>query len=286
MRALLVPAAVMMLMVSIGMSLKPRGLLAGWRSLSLKSWAWLLLFTFLLPPAVALLLARVLSLDPAARAGLFMVAAAPGAPLLTRNLARRGFDMHLAASYQVWGALLTPLMIPVTVYAAARLYDREVWIPPRVLLLEIAEKQFAPLLLGLVLAAALPRLSARLQPVLNALGNVLLTLILIVLLVKLGGGLRTVDPWIVPGSLALGLFCLASVLLLPGADERVRATLGTSNVNRHVGLALLLSERYLQHRDALPAVACYGLAAVLIMTVFARTARRKTKPALHPGSTA
>lgn len=42
MRALLVPAAVMMLMVSIGMSLRPRGLLAGWRSLTPKSWIWLL----------------------------------------------------------------------------------------------------------------------------------------------------------------------------------------------------------------------------------------------------
>jgi hypothetical protein len=34
-------------------------------------------------------------------AGLFTVGVAPGAPLLTRNLARKGFDMHLAASYQV-----------------------------------------------------------------------------------------------------------------------------------------------------------------------------------------
>jgi len=62
----------------------------------------LLLATFIVPPAVALLLARILPLNLSETAGLFMVAAAPGAPLLTRNLARRGFDMHLAASYQVW----------------------------------------------------------------------------------------------------------------------------------------------------------------------------------------
>jgi len=284
MRTLLVPAAVMMLMLSIGMSLRVRGLWANWRSVPLTSWVWLLVFTFILPPAVALILAWTLSLDPATRAGLFMVAAAPGAPLLTRNIARRGFDMHLAASYQVWGALLTPLMIPLTVYAAARLYDREVWIPPRVLFLEIAEKQFAPLLLGLLAAGLLPRLSARLQPVLNALGNVLLTLVLVLLLVKLGPGLRQVHPGIVPGALVLGLVCLGSVLLLPGADQRIRATLGISNVNRHVGLALLLSERYLHHRDALPAVACYAVVAFLIMTVYARGARREPTPVLSPGA--
>ncbi len=274
MRAMLVPAAVMMLMVSIGMSLRVRELVANWRALSGKSWVWLLLFTFVLPPAVALLLAWTLSLDPATRAGLFMVAAAPGAPLLTRNIARRGFDMHLAASYQVWGALLTPVMIPLVVYAAAKLYSREVWIPPRVLLLEIAEKQFGPMLVGLAAAWLLPALSARLQPVLNALGNVLLTVILVLLLVRLGPGIRDVHPGIIPGALVLAMTCLASVLLLPGADERVRTTLGISNVNRHVGLALLLSERYLYHRDALPAVACYALVAFLVMAAFARSSRR------------
>jgi len=283
MRTLLVPAAVMMLMVSIGMSLRVRGLWANWRSVPLASWVWLLVFTFLLPPAVALILAWALSLDPATRAGLFMVAAAPGAPLLTRNIARRGFDMHLAASYQVWGALLTPLMIPLTVYAAARLYDREVWIPPRVLLLEIAEKQFAPLVVGLLAAALFPRVSARLQPVLNALGNLLLTLVLVLLLVKLGPGLRQVHPGIVPGALVLALVCLGSVLILPGADRRIRTTLGISNVNRHVGLALLLSERYLHRRDALPAVACYAVVAALIMTAYARSARREPEPPPRPG---
>jgi hypothetical protein len=48
-------------------------------------------------------------------AGLFRVGAAPGAPLMTRNIANRGFDMQLAAAYQVWGGLLTPVMLPVVV---------------------------------------------------------------------------------------------------------------------------------------------------------------------------
>jgi bile acid:Na+ symporter, BASS family len=283
MRTLLVPAAVMMLMVSTGMSLRVRGLLASWRSVPAISWMWLVVFTFILPPVVALVLARVLVLDTAARAGLFMVAAAPGAPLLTRNIARRGFDMHLAASYQVWGALLIPLMIPVVVFLAARLYDREVWIAPRMLVLEIAEKQFAPLVVGVVAAALVPALSARLQPVLNVLGNVLLTGVLVLVLVKIGPGLLELNPGMVPAAFVLGLTCLASVLLLPGADARIRSTLGISNVNRHVGLALLLSDRYLNHRDALPAVACYAIAAFVIMAVYARGARHSAAPVPHPG---
>ena len=42
-------------------------------------------------------------------------------------------------------------MIPLVVYASAQLYDRDVWIPPRVLFADIAEKQLLPLLVGLAL---------------------------------------------------------------------------------------------------------------------------------------
>jgi predicted Na+-dependent transporter len=57
------------------------------------------LATFIVPAALALLLGRILPLQPAEMAGLFFVGAAPGAPLMTRNIAKRGFDMQLAAGW-------------------------------------------------------------------------------------------------------------------------------------------------------------------------------------------
>ena len=49
-------------------------------------------------------------------------------------------------------------------------------------------------------------------------------------------------------------------------------TLVICNVNRHVGLAMLLSGQYLRtnNKGALPAVACYALAAPLIMGLYAK----------------
>ena len=117
---LLLPGAVFVLMVSIGMSLRVPELISNWRKLTWERWFRLLLATFLAPATVALLLARIFPLTLHETAGLFMVGATPGAPLLTRNLARRGFDMHLAASYQVWGAVLTPIMIPLMVFVAGQ----------------------------------------------------------------------------------------------------------------------------------------------------------------------
>src|SRR3954451_19501096 len=98
----LFPLPVFVLMVSVGMSLRLPELIAQWRRLTLSAWLRLLLATFIVPPVFILLLHRLMPLGRGEALGLFMVAVVPGAPLMSRNIARRGFDMHLAASYQVW----------------------------------------------------------------------------------------------------------------------------------------------------------------------------------------
>ena len=117
----LLPGAVFLLMVSVGMSLKLTEVVGHWRRLDWFTWSSLATATFIIPPALALLVANLFRLTLGETAGLFMVGVAPGAPLLTRNLARKGFDMHLAASYQVWAALMVPVMIPIVVAVAGKL---------------------------------------------------------------------------------------------------------------------------------------------------------------------
>ncbi len=222
---MLLPASVFVLMVSVGMSLRWRELVANWQRLTWSAWLRLLLATFIVPPVVALLLARILPLDLSETAGLFMVAAAPGAPLLTRNLARRGFDMHLAASYQVWGAVMTPLMIPLLVAGAAKLYGRDIWIPPLAVVVQILEKEFVPLLVGMALAAFLPVFSRKARAGLNILGNATLTLVFAVLLWKMGPQLRRVTPWVL----------LAAVLLLASSVAAMRLLMSVTDRSSHAG---------------------------------------------------
>lgn len=152
----LLPAAVFMLMVSVGMSLSPRQLLENWRRLTPSLWGKLLAATFLVPPLLALALGHLLPLDRAATAGLFLIAVAPGAPLMTRGVAKKGFDMQIAATYQVWGALLTPIMVPLLIAAGGWLYGRDIWVPPIKLLAVIVQQQFAPLPAGMALAWLAP----------------------------------------------------------------------------------------------------------------------------------
>ncbi|MGA2690386.1 MAG: bile acid:sodium symporter [Candidatus Korobacteraceae bacterium] len=272
---LLLPASVFVLMVSVGMSLRWRELVANWRRLTWSAWLRLLLATFIVPPAVALLLARILPLNLSETAGLFMVAAAPGAPLLTRNLARRGFDMHLAASYQVWGAVMTPIMIPLLVAGAAKLYGRDIWIPPMAVVIQILEKEFVPLLVGMALAHFTPVFSKKAQAVLNILANCTLTLVFVVLLWKMGPELRRVTPWVVLAAVLLLASSIAAMRLLMSADPIGVRTLAVSNANRHVGLALLLSGQYIHNRDALPTVASYAIVVALLMLLAPKLFRQK-----------
>jgi BASS family bile acid:Na+ symporter len=145
---LLLPITVLLLMVSVGMSLNWTQFLANWRRLTLAKWAKLVAATFIVPPILALALASLLRLDRGALIGLFLIAVAPGAPLMTRVVAKRGFDMELAASYQLWGAFLTPIIIPLLVGVAAWLYGRNIWMSPLKVLAFIAKQQFVPLLIG------------------------------------------------------------------------------------------------------------------------------------------
>lgn len=267
--------AVFLLMVSIGTSFNCRELLESWRRLSPAIWAKLLLATFIVPPMLALILGQVLPISQVAMGGLFLVAVAPGAPLLTRNVAKRGFDMQMAAGYQVWGALLAPVAIPLLVAVAGWLYARAIWIPPREVLALIIEKQFAPLLVGMALRRFAPEFSMKVRRPLNLVGNAVLTIALIILVIKLGPDLKTLNPWVGLAALLLAAGCVSVMhVFIPSIP-----TLAVSNVNRHVGLALLLSGAHFQNAQrALPAIAAYAIAAPLVMALAAKWIRSRQTP--------
>lgn len=274
----LLQATVLMLMVSVGMSLSPRQLMENWRRLTPSLWARLLVATFLAPPLLALALGRLLPLDTAATVGLFLIGVAPGAPLMTRGVAKKGFDMQIAASYQVWGALLTPVMVPLLIAAGGWLYERDIWVPPMKILALIAMQQFAPLLAGVMLMRLAPAFSTRIQSVLNVVGNVLFIVMIVAVLCKMGPALLKANPWVALAAPLLAAGCLFSVRLLMGRWTPVVQTLSICNANRHVGLALLLAGQEIRDQRPVPTIAAYALAAALVMWAYAKLAPR------HAGS--
>jgi predicted Na+-dependent transporter len=212
--------------------------------------------------------------------GLFLVAVVPGAPLMTRGAAQKGFDMQLAASYQVWGALLTPVIVPWLIAGCGWLYGRDIWVPPMKLLAVIAQQQFAPFLAGMALMWLAPAFSTRVQRVLNPVGNGLILVVLMAVLYKMGPALAKVSPWLALAVVLLAAGCLFGVRVLAGRRSAAVQTLSICNANRHVGLALLLSGQQIQDERPVPAIAAYALAALVVMWVYARFAPREKEAPL------
>jgi len=276
---LLLPTAIFLMMVSIGTSFRTQEMWSYTRRMGGWKWLRLLLAVFIIPPALALALARIMPLSLAETGGLFLIGVAPGAPLLTRNVAKRGFDAQLAAVYQVWVALLTPIMIPLLVFSAAKLYDRDVWIPPAVLLKQVAEKQFFPLIVGMLLMYFAPALATKIRPFLNAIGNTILFSFMAFLLFEMRSELTHITPWVAIATLVLAAGSMAIVPWIMRTEAIRDQTLSICNANRHVGLALLLSGQYLHSKNALPTVACYALAAPLVMWLYSKRATTRSSSA-------
>jgi predicted Na+-dependent transporter len=271
----LLPITILVLMVSTGMSLRAEEVVAKWRQLTPSVWLRLLLATFIIPPAIALALGEALRLDPPALAALFIVAAVPGAPLMTRSLAKKGHDLQLAAAYQIWAAFLVPVMVPLLVYFAGLIYDRDFWIPPLKLLQIVLVQQLAPLAAGAIFARFLPAMAARLHRPFTVIGNVLFAFVLVALLVKAGPALGSTSPRIFAAALILATACLALMLLLMRPEKRAAPSLALGNVNRHVGLALLLAGQQLQIAKAVPTILAYAIAAPLVMGLWTWRVRRR-----------
>ena len=267
---LLLPTAIFLMMVSIGTSFRTEEMWRNQRLMGLWGSLRLLLVVFVLPPVLALLLARLLPLSLAETGGLFLIAVAPGAPLLTRNVAKRGFDAQLAAVYQVWVAVLTPVMIPLLVLVVGKLYDQDVWIPPAVLLQQVAQKQFLPLILGMVLMYFAPALATKIRPALNTIGNVVLYAFIALMLFKMRSDLAHITPWVVIATIILAVGCMAFVPWVMRTEKSRNRTLSICNANRHVGLALLLSGHYLHSKNSLPTVACYALIVPLVLWLYGK----------------
>jgi len=173
-------------------------------------------------------------------------------------------------------------MLPLQV-GLAGLCTTRIWIPPHDVLLQIVEKQFVPLLVGILLARYLPAFSAGAQPWMNRLGNAVLTLGIIAMLWVMRETLAKVLTWWLPlAALLLALGSVAAIRLLVRCDDLTERTLAICNANRHVGLALLLCGQYLRMQAALPAVAAYALVAPFVMGAVAQVFHKHEDAALTP----
>ena len=267
----------LLIMVGVGMSLDPGEVVARWIRLPRGYWLRVVLATFVLPPLFAMLLVATLPLTPPIRGGVLLMSIAPGAPMLTRMVSKKGvlFDSRLAASYQIVVGLLVPLLTPILLYGLGRFYQRDVWVSPWTLAWQVASMQFVPLVLGLLVKHLWPGFALKAEPWMSRIGNLMLISYLLFALFVLRRVLLAVGP-VAAGTVVLfALACLAFGHFLAGP------TIALSNTNRHVGLAMLIAGLNFKSdvKLVVPFFAAYALLAPLLMAGYAIVKRKRSPTA-------
>lgn len=265
----------LLIMTGVGMSLDLREVISRWTRLPKGYWLRVVAATFLLPPLFAILFAETLPLTLDIRNSVLLISIAPGAPMLTRMVSKKGilFDTRLAASYQIVIGLLVPILTPLLLYGMGRYYHREVYVSPLTLAWQVASMQFLPLTAGLLIKHYWPRFAAATEPWMSRLGNVMLLAYLVIILLGLGKALIAV------GLAATGVVILFAIACLAFGHFLAGPTIALSNANRHVGLALLIAGLNTNRpaSSIVPFFAAYALLAPLLLVGYAVLMRRRSR---------
>lgn len=222
-------------LLEMGLRLPVGKALAGLRAPLLLGYAGV--FGFILGPALALLIARILDLDAPYALGLVLVGLTPCAPFLPPLAKRAGGDDASVPALMLFVALVTIVLLPLVLPAISPGLSADPLRLARPLVLFIV----LPLALGMLVLAVAPLLAAKIRPAVRfiALGAAVLALLLCAVIYG-SGFLGAVGSHAIA---ALFVFLVAITaapyLLSPGLDRDRRALLVLAMSTRNVGAALV-----------------------------------------------
>lgn len=223
-------------MFNVGLLLSAREIV-----LALDDRPWLaraLLANLVLLPALALAVAWLLQLDAVLRAGMLILATAPGGPALIKLASLARGDAALAVGLLVVlllaGVVSQPLLLPL-------LLD-EVSVGPGAIILTLVCTVLVPLLLGLQVRQRLARLASSLQLPMQRLSTLSMLSILILLPILHWQELREISRG---GAFAAALLFIALATiggwLLGGPQSAARRMLSLSCAQPNMAAAIIIA---------------------------------------------
>jgi BASS family bile acid:Na+ symporter len=260
-------------LLDMGLRLPIGATLRGLRNLRFV--AWTLVFGFVLGPALALAITKVIPLAPPYAMGLILIGMTPCAPFLPMIIDRARGDLAYTATFMVLTALATVVFMPFAIPLLIDGLSVSAWRIAKPLLLLI----FLPLLIGIAIHHAAPAMASKLQRPVRALTAVATLATFVMLLVIYGKDLLGV-----PGSLALAAQLLffsivagCSFQFAVGLDHAQRVVLSAGMATRNLGAAVapLLSIAEIDQRAIVMVVLSLPVTVVFAMLVAALTRRER-----------
>ncbi len=227
-----------------------------------------LLANFVLVPALAYGITRIIPLDEPLKIGLIILATCAGAPFLV--LEAKGAKANMAVAVGVMTLLMVVTIFYLPVVLPLLLTGVEV--DAGAIAQSLIVLMLIPLILGLLIKAHSPDTAKNWAPTMNKIGALG---IVILLVVGLGLNVANVISLIGTGGfLALFLFIVGSLLIgfvVGGRDPGVRNVMGLGTAQRNVSAAILIT---LQNFSGTTAVPYVLVAAILIPLILLPLGRR------------
>src|SRR5262245_33794824 len=264
-------------MVAAGLGLGVGDVLAPFRRARLVLFA--LAANFVIAPAVAYALTRLVALDQPYAVGLLLLGGAAGAPFLPKlaELARGdvAFSVGLMLLLTVGSVAFMPLVLPWLIPGLSA----EPWPILRPLLFTM----LLPLAAGMVVKNQSGRWSSRLRPVFGAASNVSMILAVVLLIgLNFGAILGTFGGGAVAVAVVFVALVLAAGYALGGPAPGTRSVLGLGTGQRNIAGALVIATQNFEYPRVVAMLLVATLAGLVVL-VFAARRWARTTPATPPG---
>jgi len=268
------PLALMAVMFTHGLELKPRELLATYRDrplVMLRSLAVVLL----LVPIAALAIIFLFRPAPATAIGLAILAASPAAPFQLRNIYKQAGSLVYLSALHLSLALLAVITVP----AVLNLFSQAVGFEAEVSVFQVgktaAQTLLIPVVVGMLVAAFFPKV-ARIGPTFGRIAEVLLLVMVLLLLIKTFPLLLQMDAW---SYVVMAIFVIVNLGMghvLGPRDPQERTTLAMESGARNFGLALTIGMLNFSTEKTLAVLIPYIIIFAVISTLYLKWRARVT----------
>ncbi|TCM20448.1 BASS family bile acid:Na+ symporter [Novosphingobium sp. PhB165] len=234
-----------------------------------------------IPVLIAVVIIALCPISHSAKAGIFLMAISPVAPLMPGKALKFGGHGAYVYGLQAAGAVLALLFVPTLGELGSKFYDVDAHFPIGVVARNIFVGLVIPLGIGLVLGRlVLRKVSPALPRTLMIIANLLLILAFLPILASL---LPDIGALIGDGTILAMAVVVGTALigghLLGGPDPANRATLAFSASMRHPGIALALAGANHADKAITAAVLLFLLVGLVVLIPYQVALKRKAAPA-------
>jgi bile acid:Na+ symporter, BASS family len=236
-------------------------------------------------PLFAMALAVLFDLHPAVKIALVLIAMSPVPPILPKKQLKVGSHQSYVYGLMVAAAVLSVVLIPLSVALVGALSGRDgLYVAPAVVLQKILQTIIVPLAVGMLVRSIVPKVAARLAPVVSLLGTVLLLIGVVPVLVKAWPAIMSL---VGNGSVAAIIVLVVAALflghLLGGPDEDHKTALALAGAARHPGVAMAVAQATVPDERLVPAaIFLYLLVSAVITLPYVNVHKRRHAAAGAP----